>query len=112
MQTSIESIANTDNKENFLPLLELKCSKFSDVLLDVFDRLIDQKIFYHNQYTTWVHVMVSFILICEGGLTLPLYVYPLKAGQIKEEQGDDALKEQSELLAAHFVLLCEKLKFD
>lgn len=208
MQTSIESIVNPDNKEGFLHLLGIKGerktvphssvvddalsridqSKFSDVLLGMFDRLIKQKIFYHNQdsllpyntfqigadgfwthhytsphatdkngnntcpyclprvhnrgkpnqFTTWVHVTVTFVLVCEG-LTLPLYVYPLKAGQIKEDQSDDDMKEECEITAVHavlplfrnrypklsftflgdslyanqqFVRLCQKLKFD
>lgn len=208
MQTSMESIATPDGKENFLHLLnmgegvktiphssvvddalsKIDCMEFSEILLDIFDRLIEKKNFYHNQevllpynnfqigtdgfwthhytephsvdangnngcpyclprvhnrgkpdqFTTWVHVMVTFVLICEG-LTLPLYVYPLKAGQVKEDQSDANLKEQCELAAAHIVLplirqryprlsftflgdslyanqqfvrLCEKLKFD
>jgi len=209
MQTSIESISIPGNKEGLLHLLNIEegqktlphssvvddalsgidCMEFSGVLLDIFDRLIEQKIFYHNQevllpyntfqigtdgfwthhytkphsadahgnntcpyclprihnrgkpnqYTTWVHVMVTFVLICGGGLTLPLYVYPLKAGQVKEDQSDDDLKEECEIAAAHIVLplirkrypklsftflgdslyanqqfvrLCEQLKFD
>jgi len=128
--------------------------EFSEISLDIFDRLIKQKIFYHNkevllpyntfqigadgfwthhytephsadahgnnicpyclprvhnrgkpnQFTTWVHVMVTFVLICGGGLTFPLYVYPLKARQVKENQSDDDLKEEYELAAAHIVL--------
>ncbi len=31
--------------------------------------------------------MVSCILIGEGGVTLPLYIYSLKSGQIKEKEG-------------------------
>lgn len=209
MQTTIESIADPEKKENFLHLLgieneiktvphssvvddaisRIECDKFSTVLLDILDRLIEQKVFYHNQdslfpyntfqigadgfwthhytephsmdeqgnnacpyclprvhnrgkedqFTTWVHVMVTFVLICGGGLTLPIYMYPLKAAQVKEEQSNADLKEQCELAAAHivlplfrerypklsftflgdslyanqqFVLLCESLKFD
>ena len=174
MQTSIESIATSDNKEGFFPLLHINegqktvphssvvddalsridCMEFSGVLFNIFDRLIEQKIFYHNQedllpynsyqigidgfwthhytephsadaqgkntcpyclprvhnrgklnqFTTWVHVMVTFMLICGGGLTFPLHVYPLKAGQVKEDQSDDDLKEECELAAAHIVL--------
>ena len=174
MQTTVDSIADPDNKKNFLHLFgienemktiphssvvddaisRIECNKFNDILLNLFDRLIEQKVFYHNQdslfpcnsfqigadgfwthhytephsadeqgnntcpyclprvhnkgtpkeYTTWVHVMVTFVLICGGGLTLPLYVYPLKAGQIKEGQSDEKLKEQCELAAAHIVL--------
>ena len=154
MQTSLESIVDLDNKEGVFNLLgiegerkaiphssvvddalsRIECNKFNDVLLDMFDRLIEQKIFYHNQdtllpyntfqigtdgfwthhyteahamdengknicpfclprvhnrgksneYTTWQHVMVTFVLIC-GELTLPIYTYPLKASQIKED---------------------------
>lgn len=209
MQTSIESIATPDNKEGFLHLLKIEeeqktiphssvvddalsridCMVFSEVLFNIFDRLIEQKFFYHNleallpydtfhigtdgfwthhytephsadadgnnacpyclprvhnrgksnQFTTWVHVMVTFVLICGGGQTFPLYVYPLKIGQVKEDQSDDGLKEECELAAAHIVLplirkrhpklsftflgdslyanqqfvrLCEQLKFD
>ena len=174
MQTSIESIATSDNKKGFLHLLYIEegqktvphssvvddalsridCMKFSDALLDIFDRLIERKFFYYNQeallpyntfqigadgfwthhytephssdeqgtnicpyclprvhnrgkpnqFTTWVHVMVTFVLICGGGLTFPLHVYPLKAGQVKEDQSDADLKEECELAAAHIVL--------
>ena len=174
MQTSIESLATPDNKEGFFHLLNIKegqktvphssvvddalskvdCMEFSEVLWDLFDRLIEQKTFYHNQetllpyntfqigtdgfwihhyekphstdahgentcpyclprvhnkgkpnqFTTWVHVIVTFVLICGGGLTLPLYAYPLKASQIKEGQSDEDLKEECELAAAHIVL--------
>ena len=56
-----------------------------------------------KETTQWVHVTVTFVLICQG-LTLPLYIYPLKAGQVDFEQPDDKLKEECELKATHAVL--------
>ena len=56
-----------------------------------------------KETTRWVHVMVTFVLICEG-LTLPLFVHPLKAGEIDLCQSDEKLKEESELKAAHTIL--------
>jgi len=56
-----------------------------------------------KETTQWVHVTVTFVLICQG-LVLPLYVYPLKAGQVDLEQPDDKLKEECELKATHAVL--------
>lgn len=56
-----------------------------------------------KEITQWVHVVVTFVLICQG-LTLPLFVYPLKAGQIDPEQSDDKLKEECELKATQAVL--------
>jgi hypothetical protein len=35
---------------------------------------------------------------------LPLYLYPLKAGQVSHEQSDDKLKEECELKATHSIL--------
>jgi len=58
----------------------------------------------------WVHVLVTFTLICNG-LTLPIYVYPLKAGQLDLEQSDERLKEECELKAAHAVLPMIREKF-
>lgn len=56
-----------------------------------------------KEITQWVHVTVTFVLICED-MTLPLHIYPLKAGQINLEQSDDKLKEECELKATHAVL--------
>lgn len=43
------------------------------------------------------------MLICEG-ITLPLYVYPLKAAQVDIRQTDDDLKQECELLATKTIL--------
>lgn len=56
-----------------------------------------------KEVTKWVHVVITFTLICEG-LTLPIFTYPLKAGQVDLEQSDEAFKEECELKAAHAVL--------
>jgi uncharacterized Zn-finger protein len=56
-----------------------------------------------QEKTQWVHVTVTFVLICQG-VTLPLYIYPLKAGQVDIEQSDDKLKEECELKATHAIL--------
>lgn len=56
-----------------------------------------------NETTTWVHVVITFVLICES-LTLPLYVYPLKSLQVKSNLSDDKFKEECELVAARAVL--------
>jgi hypothetical protein len=56
-----------------------------------------------NEYTQYVHVMITFVLICEG-ITLPLYVYTLKSNQIEVSDCADKFKEECELKAAHAVL--------
>ncbi len=56
-----------------------------------------------KEKTQWVHVVVTFVLICPG-LTIPLYTYPLKAEQVNTEQSDDKLKEECELKATHAIL--------
>lgn len=56
-----------------------------------------------KEFTTWVHICVTFTLICEG-ITLPLYVYPLKAVQVNTDQTDGALKQECELLATKIIL--------
>lgn len=58
----------------------------------------------------WVHVTVTFTLVCNG-LVLPLYIYPLKAGQINSSQSDGKLKEECELKATHAVLLRLRAQF-
>ena len=168
MQTTIDAM---DNQEAISQLFdvgkeEVPCSttvdnalariesgEFNDLLLQLFDRIIERKISYNNrevflpygsyqigvdgfwthhynhphsvnengenhcpyclprvhnrgkenEFITWTHVMVTFVLICEG-ITLPLYVYPLKANQIGNSQSDEKLKEECERTAAHAVL--------
>lgn len=133
-------------------LSKIEFEKFNDILLTLFDRMVERKIFYNhsrllpgnafqigidgywthhythphavddkgnnicpyclprvhnrgkeNEFTTWVHVIVTFVLIC-GDFTLPLYIYPLKSNQVQSDQGDDKLKEECELAAARAVL--------
>ena len=57
-----------------------------------------------NEFTSWVHVIVTFVLICGSGLTIPLYAYPLKANQITNIENHEKFKEECELAAAHVVL--------
>ncbi len=174
MQTTIDSIGTSDHKEvirhllgieegiNRVPhssvvddaLSRIEPEKFNDILFQLFDRMINRKIFYHhqsvllpyntfqigvdgywihnythphsvdaqgnnicpyclprvhnkgkpNEVTHWVHVIVTFVLICGEGVTLPLYTYPLKAGQIKDIEQHEKFKEECELTAAHTVL--------
>jgi hypothetical protein len=58
-----------------------------------------------EEYTTWVHAFVTFIMIFPGGLTLPIYVYPLKAEQVNASSSDKDLKQECELIAARTVLV-------
>jgi hypothetical protein len=66
-----------------------------------------------NEVTYWVHGFVNVAIVFPGGLQLPLYVYPLKASQIRLEASasDDELKQECELQAAKIILpiLKEKL---
>lgn len=57
-----------------------------------------------HEATSWVHVVVTFVLICGEGVTLPLYIYPLKAGQVKDIENHEKFKEECEITAAHAVL--------
>ncbi len=57
-----------------------------------------------EQYTNWVHVFVTFVMIFPGGLTLPIYFYPLKSEQVNTSASNEDLKQECELIAAHFVL--------
>jgi hypothetical protein len=133
-------------------LSKIEFEKFNEILLTLFDRILDRKVFYNhgqllpgnayqigvdgywthhythphavdkegnntcpyclprvhnrgkeNEFTTWVHVIVTFALICED-FTLPLCAYPLRSRQIKSNQSDDKLKEECELVAARTVL--------
>ena len=43
-------------------------------------------------------------MIFPGGLTLPIYLYPLKSKQVNTSKHDDELKQECELIAAHAVL--------
>lgn len=173
MQTTIDSIADPDHKEGILHLLgiehvdrvshssvvdaalsRIEPDRVNDILFQLFDRIINRKIFYHhqasllpyntfqigtdgywthtythphasddqgnnicpyclprvhnrgkpNEFTNWVHVIVTFVLICGEGVTLPLYAYPLKASQVKGSESHEKFKEECELAAAHAVL--------
>lgn len=57
-----------------------------------------------EEYTTWVHVFVPFVMIFPGGLTLPIYLYPLKSSQVNTSANTNELKQECELVAAHIVL--------
>lgn len=63
-----------------------------------------------NEFTTWVHVLVTFVLLCEE-FSLPLYVYPLKANQVGPNQSEDRFKEECELIAVHAVLPLLRKKY-
>jgi hypothetical protein len=66
-----------------------------------------------NEMTYWLHGFVNVAIVFPGGLQLPLYVYALKASQIRLDTSatDDELKQESELQAAKMILpiLKEKL---
>ena len=59
-----------------------------------------------NEVTYWVHGFVNVAIVFPNGLQLPLYVYPLKASQIRLDASasDDELKQESELQAAKIIL--------
>jgi len=59
-----------------------------------------------NEVTYWIHGFVNVAIVFPGGLELPLYVYPLKASQIKLEAGasDEDLKQECEIQAAKIIL--------
>jgi hypothetical protein len=58
-----------------------------------------------DEKTYWIHGFVNLAFICPGGLQLPIYVYPLKAEQIKLETtaSDDKLKQECELQAVYAI---------
>ena len=56
-----------------------------------------------KEKTHWVHVFVTFTLITEA-FTIPIYVYPLKAKQVNNEQADEKLKQECELIGTREVL--------
>jgi hypothetical protein len=57
-----------------------------------------------KEKTYWVHVVATFVMVCDG-FTLPLFVYPLKRGQVDLQEGcDDKFKEECELKAAYAIL--------
>ena len=66
-----------------------------------------------DEMTYWLHGFVNVAIVFPGGLQLPLYVYPLKAAQIRLESDAsyEALKQECELQAAYVILplLKEKL---
>ena len=41
-----------------------------------------------KEKTYWVHVVATFVIVCDG-FTLPLFVYPLKRGQIDLQEGSE-----------------------
>jgi len=51
----------------------------------------------------FVHVFVTFTLITEA-FTIPIYIYPLKARQVKNGQTDEKLKQECELIGTREVL--------
>ena len=59
----------------------------------------------------WVHVFVTFVIIFRGGLKIPIYIYPLKACQVKECLSDEAFKQECELKATYAVLPIIKNQF-
>jgi hypothetical protein len=63
-----------------------------------------------KEETYWVHIVITFVLICDG-LTIPLYIYPLKANQVNTDQSDDKLKQECELQAARTILPKIKQRF-
>ena len=63
-----------------------------------------------KENTYYVHVLVTFVLICPG-LTLPLLAYPLKVGQVDLQQPDKEFKEECELKAVHAVLPMIRRRF-
>ena len=58
-----------------------------------------------EEYTTWVHAFVTFVMVFPGGLTLPIYIYPLKSEQVNTASQDNDFKQECELTAAHAVLV-------
>lgn len=50
-----------------------------------------------EEKTYWVHAFVTFVLIFPGGVTFPIYVYPLKATQVDITVSDEKLKQECEL---------------
>jgi hypothetical protein len=57
-----------------------------------------------EEKTYWVHAFVTFVLIFPGGVTLPIYVYPLRAAQVDVTVSDEKLKQECELQAAQKAL--------
>ncbi len=63
-----------------------------------------------KEETYFVHVLVTFVLIFEN-FSFPIYTYPLQSNQVDTSQSDEKLKQESELKAAHNVLLLIKDRF-
>ena len=63
-----------------------------------------------KEKTHFVHIFVTFILITEA-FTIPIYVYPLKAQQVKSGQTDEKLKQECELVGTRAVLPKIKKKY-
>lgn len=63
-----------------------------------------------KEVTRWVHVVVTFVFICEE-FKVPIFVYPLKAQQIKKDQSDEKFKQECELTAAHDILPMIRKRF-
>lgn len=66
-----------------------------------------------NEYTDYLHAFVNLVFVFSNGIQLPIYVYPLKAEQLrgKEAASDDKHKQECELQAAHIILPIIKQKF-
>jgi hypothetical protein len=66
-----------------------------------------------NEYTDWLHAFVNLAFIFPGGVQLPIYIYPLKAEQLKEHEAasDELHKQECELQAVHVILPLIKQKF-
>lgn len=66
-----------------------------------------------NEYTDWLHAFVNLAFIFPGGVQLPIYVYPLKAEQLREHEAasDGQHKQESELQAVRIILPIIKQKF-
>lgn len=66
-----------------------------------------------NEYTDYLHAFVNFAFILPGGLQLPIYIYPLKAEQLKgkEAASEEKHKQECEIQAAQIVLPIIKEKF-
>jgi len=66
-----------------------------------------------NEYTDWLHAFVNLAFIFPGGVQLPIYIYPLKAEQLREHEAasDDQHKQECEQQAVHLILPIIKQKF-
>ena len=56
-----------------------------------------------KEKTHFIHVFVTFTLITDS-FTIPIYIYPLKAKQVNQDQNDKDLKQECELIGTKEVL--------